>query len=56
MFGTERFGGSNHSKSLKKFMKFLKQKEDKGEKSAEDDLGFEINFGAFQPETRVSIL
>ena len=54
MFGTERSGESDHSNSLKEFMKFLKQKETKKEYHVEDDLGFEINFGAFQPETKVS--
>ena len=54
MFGAERSSESDHSKSLKKFMKFLKQKETEKENRAEDDLGFEINFGAFQPEPKVS--
>ena len=54
MFGTESSSKSDHSKSLKKFMKFLKQKEMEKENRVEDDLGFEINFGAFQPATKVS--
>ena len=54
MFGTERPGENDHSKSLKKFMKFLKQNETEKENRVEDDLGFEINFGAFQPATKVS--
>ena len=54
MFGTERSSESDHSKSLKKFMKFLKQTEVKKENRVEDDLGFEINFEAFQPEQKVS--
>ena len=54
MFGTERSSESDYSKSLKKFMKFLKQTEVKKENRVEDDLGFEINFGAFQPEQKVS--
>ena len=54
MFGAENLGESEHSKSLKKFMKFLKENEMKKENSVEDDLGFEINFGAFQPEPKVS--
>jgi len=56
MFGTER----NHedrkysSKSLKKFIKYLKQSETEKENRVEDDLrGFEINFGAFQPATKL---
>ena len=55
MFGSESSGDSDHSKSLKKFMKFLKANEMKKENNVEDDLGFEINFGAFQPEPKVSI-
>ena len=55
MFGTERSGESDHSKSLKKFMKFLKENEREKENHVEDDLGFEINFGAFQPQPKVSI-
>ena len=43
-----------HSKSLKQFIKFLKQKEMEKENRVEDDLGFEINFEAFQPEKKVS--
>lgn len=53
LFETERSGENDHSKSLKKFMIFLQQKEIKKEYQVEDDLGFEINFGAFQPETKV---
>ena len=56
MFRTESSSESDHSKSLKKFIKFLKQKEIKKENRVEDDLGFEINFGAFQPEQKVSFL
>ena len=54
LFETECSGESDHSKSLKKFIIFLKQKEIKKEYHVEDDLGFEINFGAFQPETKVN--
>ena len=54
MFGTNRSSENDHSKSLKKFMKFLKQNETKKENRVEDDLGFEINFGALQPATKVS--
>ena len=54
MFGTEGSSENDHSKSLKKFMKFLKQNETEKENHVEDDLGFEINFGAFQPATKVS--
>ena len=54
LFETECSGENCHSKSLKKFIIFLKQKEIKKEYHVEDDLGFEINFGAFQPETKVN--
>ena len=54
MFGTESSTGSDHSESLKKFMKFLKENEREKENHVKDDLGFEINFGAFQPEPKVS--
>ena len=56
MFGTDHSVGSDHSKSLTKFMKNLRQSEIKKENRAEDDLGFEINFGAFQPEPKVRFL
>ena len=55
MFETGRSGENDHSISLKKFIKFLKRKETAKENRVEDDLGFEINFGAFQPEPKVSI-
>ena len=54
MFGIERPVESGHSKSLKKFMKFLKENETEKENHVEEDLGFEINFGAFQPAKKVS--
>ena len=56
MFETERSSGGDHSKSLKKFIKFLQQSSNKKQDPVEDDLGFEINFGAFQPATKVSFL
>ena len=54
MFGTDSSSENDHSKSLKKFMKFLKQNETQKENRVEDDLGFEINFEAFRPATKVS--
>ena len=54
MFGTDGSSENDHSKSLKKFMKFLKESETEKENRVEDDLGFEINFGTFQPATKVS--
>ena len=38
---------------LEKFFCYLKEKTVK-ENAKEDDLGFEINFGAYQPDTKVS--
>ena len=55
MFGAECSGDDDHSKSLKTFMKFLKENEREKENHVKDDLGFEINFGAFQPQPKVSI-
>ena len=57
MFGTECSSESDHevvSKSLERFAKLLKENELKNENRSEDDLGFEINFGAFQPVSKVS--
>ena len=55
MFGNESSGSTTsirneHSKLLKNFIKFMKQNENR----FEDDLGFEINYGAFQSMTKVS--
>ena len=47
---------NDHSKVLKKFIKFLKRKDAKKENLVEDELGFQINFEAFQPEPKVSLL
>ena len=52
MFGTNRENSA--SKVMEKFIKYLKQKDTEKENKVEDDLGFEINFGAFQPTTKVS--
>ena len=52
MFGKNRENGA--SKVIEEFIKYLKQKESKKENPVEDDLGFEINFGAFQPSKKVS--
>ena len=56
IFGIEGSGENDHSKSLKKFIKFLKQKDVEKQNRIEDDLGFEINFGAFQPMIKVSFV
>ena len=54
MFGKESSDRDDHSKLLENFVKFMKQKETEKENRVEDDLGFEINFGAFQPIKKVS--
>ena len=46
--------GFNESKNVyEKFMNYLKKKEAEKE-NENDDLGFEINFGAYQSEEKVS--
>ena len=54
LFETGSSCESDHSKSLKKFIKFVAKSEKEKENRNDDDLGFEINFGAFQPEQKVS--
>ena len=56
LLGIEHSGESDHSKSLEKFIKFLTKSEKTRENRNADDLDFEINFGAFQPEKKVSFL
>ena len=56
---SKMFGGkckTGHSKVMEEFIKYLKQKDMEKANQVEDDLGFEINFGAFQPTTKVSFL
>ena len=38
---------------LEKFVDYLKKKESEKENMEDEELGFEINFGAFQPEKKV---
>jgi len=45
--------GSKKENVYVKFMNYLKKKEAEKE-NEKDDLGFEINFGAFQSEAKVS--
>ena len=54
MFGKESSDRNDHSKLLGNFIKFMKQKRTEKKNRVEDDLGFEINFGAFQPMEKVS--
>ena len=43
------------TKILGKFFRYLKENKTVKKDEKEDDLGFEINFGAYQPDTKVSI-
>ena len=52
MFGKNR--ENDPSEVMEEFIKYLKQKEIEKENQLEGDLGFEINFGAFQPSKKVS--
>ena len=57
LLGMKHSSESDHSKSLEKFIKFLtKSEQKKDNREADDDLGFEINFGAFHPEKKVFML
>ena len=42
------------SKTLKRLFDYLKKTESEKENMEYEDLGFEINFGAYQPEKKVS--
>ena len=46
---------NDQKKKLLKFIKYLKEKEMVKENVKDDDLGFEINFGAYQPDKKVLI-
>ena len=49
-----KMGGPKQNKNVyEKFMNYLKKKESEKE-NEKDDLGFEINFGAYQSEAKVS--
>ena len=54
MFGTNR--ENDASNVMEEFIKYLKQKDTEKENQVEDELGFEINFGAFQPTAKVGFL
>ena len=55
LFG-EQIGQAKNDKMpmLEKFVDYMKEQEAGKENKRDDDLGFEINFGAFQPEKKVS--
>ena len=46
---------NDQRKKLMKFIKYLKEKEMVKENVKGDDLGFQINFGAYQPDKKVRI-
>ena len=52
----EKAGQTKKTKMLKKFFDFLKEKELEKDNIKNEDLGFEINFGAYQPDKKVSII
>ena len=47
---------TKREKMMEKFLKYLKEKEMEKENTRDDDLGFEINFGAYQPDKKVSVV
>ena len=53
LFEGEKTGPNENKNVYEKFMNYLKKKEAEKE-NEKDDLGFEINFGAFQSEAKVS--
>ena len=53
LFG-EKFGPTRKAKMMRKFLNYLKEKEEKKENTKDEDLGFEINFGAYQSDEKVS--
>ena len=52
----EKVGTSKKAKMMEKFLNYLKEKEMEKENTRDDDLGFEINFGAYQPDKKVSVV
>ena len=56
LFEGEKDDSTKENKKVyEKFMKYLKKKEAEKE-NENDDLGFEINFGAFQSESKVGLI
>jgi len=51
----EKVGKTKRAKMMKKFLSYLREKEMENENTKDDDLGFEINFGAYQPDKKVSV-
>ena len=50
-----KVGLAKKPKMMEKFLNYLKEKEAEKENIKDEDLGFEINFGAYQPAKKVSI-
>ena len=50
----EKVDQTKRPKMRKKFLNYLKEKEAEKENTKDDDLGFEINFGAYQQDKKVS--
>ena len=51
----EKVGKTKRAKMMKRFMNYLREMEAEKENTKDEDLGFEINFGAYQPAKKVSI-
>ena len=51
----EKVGQRKKAKIMEKFLNYLKEKEAEKENIKDEDLGFEINFGTYQPDKKVSI-
>ena len=52
----EKVGPTKKAKMIRNFLDYLKEKETKKENAKDEDLGFEINFGAYQSDGKVSII
>ena len=51
----DNVGQTKKAKMMEKFLNYLKKKEAEKENTKDEDLGFEINFGAYQPDKKVCI-
>ena len=54
-FFGEKVGQKKKAKMMVNFFDYLKKKEAEKENVNDEDLGFEINFGAYQPNEKVRI-
>ena len=52
----DKVGQTKKAKMLKTFLNYLREREVEKENTKDEDLGFEINFGAYQPDKKVSIM